>query len=355
MRREKGGGRAPKQGLRWTAFAFAAGIALALCANAADEAIRQRPSVPEASAADGRDVPILGRWRRALFRAWTAFNQDQIPAAAAGVTFFVLLALFPALSACASLFGLFGDPSAMRALLVSWQNLLPSGALQVMGDQLQRLQALPQGGLSVALATSLLISVWSANAGVKALMAALNTAYERREQRGFWQLNLVSLGFTVAAVAATVVLGALLASPLTSGASFAGPLMATALRFMGLLLCLVAGLAALYRFGPCRRPAPWRVVLPGAAVAILGWVCMSFAFTWYVGHFGSYNRTYGALGAIVGFMTWIWLSCTVVLFGAELNDALEDKPARSAAERSASAKETAATRERIAEAHTHHR
>ena len=313
---------------RPVAIAFATGLVLGLAAEIGDLVLQRRRAGPEPEPPAPRISPrhlSFAQWRSVLARTWTDFNRDQITSAAAAVTFYGLLALFPALSAFVSLYGLFGDVETARHEILSLGVLMPEGAVSVLGDQLQRLAALPHSGLGFAFVVSLLISLWSTNAGIKALIAALNTAYESPERRSFVTLNLVSLTFTLSLIV-LMVLGvwAMVAVPIwLADAHIAVAIAAELVRWPLLLGAIVTSLALLYRFGPCRHYPHWRWITPGALAAALGWVLMSLAFSWYVAHFGNYNRTYGTLGAVVGFMTWIWISITIVLFGAELNSELE--------------------------------
>jgi membrane protein len=272
-----------------------------------------------------RDPTRSRRLRSALIASARSFMGDQIPAVAAGVTFFCLLALFPALSAFVSLYGLVGDVDQARRQLAGLNGLMPGGAISVLADQLDRLGRADHGGLGLTFAVSLAISLWSSNAGVKALMAGLNDAYEATEHRNFITLNLRSLGFTIGLmVFAVVAVLAVVAAPGTLALVGLGGLAgAAALRWPLVLVVVVAMITLLYRYGPCRPRARWRWLTPGCLVAAVAWVAMSLGFSWYVANFGHYDRTYGSLGAIVGFLTWIWLSTMVVLYGAELNAELD--------------------------------
>jgi membrane protein len=253
------------------------------------------------------------------------FSKDRIAAAAAAVTFYVLLALFPAISAFASIYGLFADVGDVRRLLDQLDGLLPSGALSVLSDTLLRLTSASHGKLGLAFAVSLVVSIWSSNAGIKALFAGLNVAYEARERRNFIRLNLVSLAFTAGGILiSALVIGAVIAAPATFARhGYAALPQVALLRWPIFLIVATTVFSLIYRFGPCGPHPHWRWITPGGFVAALSWVAMSALFSWYVAHFGSYDRTYGSLGAIVGFLTWIWLSLMVVLFGAELNSELE--------------------------------
>jgi membrane protein len=254
-----------------------------------------------------------------------AFLDDRIPAVAAAVTFYFLLAIFPALSAFASLYGLIASVGDAERHVAAMAGVLPGGAISVIGDELTRLTKTDQGALGFAFAVSLAVSIWSANAGVKALIDGLNVAYRARERRNFVKLTLVSLAFTVGVIVAAV--GGMVVAAAAPAVLARVGLQQIAgfglLRWPALLVGAAVLFSVLYRFGPCRPRAHWRWITPGGLIAAGGWVATSALFTWYVGNFGHYDRTYGSLGAMVGFLTWVWLSTMVLLYGAELNAAGE--------------------------------
>ncbi len=281
---------------------------------------------PGVHASGPAQIPVAG-WRQILVRTWKAFLEDQILAVAGGVTFFSLLAMFPAIGAFVSLYGLVSNVDDARREIIGMAGVLPGGAVTVIGDQMTRLAATNHTHLGFAFATGLLVSVWSANAGVKALMSGLNVAYEEREKRSFITLNLASLAFTVGLTAFAVVgISGAVAAPRALAflglERFGGEGL---LRWPVLAVVVFSLLALLYRYGPSREHARWRWITPGSALAGMAWMLMSIGFSLYVANFGHYNQTYGALGALIGFMTWIWISVTVVLLGAELNSQLEQQ------------------------------
>jgi membrane protein len=185
------------------------------------------------------------------------------------------------------------------------------------------------GGLGLAFGVSLMLSLWSANAGVKALIDGLNIAYEERERRGFLRLTAISLTFTLGGLIFIIAVLALVVAVPVALALFryGGPDPMWMLRWPILLGMIVVVLEVLYRYGPSRRKARWRWVSWGSIAAAFLWVVTSMAFSWYVTNFAHYDRTYGSLGAVVGFMTWMWMSTIVVLFGAELNAEIEHQTA----------------------------
>ena len=274
-------------------------------------------------------IPLPG-WKDILVRTWKEFNDDRIMATAGGVTFFTLLALFPAMAAFVSLYGLFLDVATAREHLNFLSGFLPRDALNFVGDEMSRIAAGGGGKLSLAFAASLLLSLWSANGAVKALFDGLNVAYGERERRSFVKLNLLALGFTVGAIAfAILAVAAVVAAPVAMRFLHvdAGGWWLAALRWPVLLVLLALLLSAVYRFGPSRQKPRWRWITPGGVLAAVLWLAASLLFSWYVAEFANFNKTYGSLGAVVGFMTWLWYSTIIVLLGAELNAEIEHQTA----------------------------
>ncbi len=288
-------------------------------------------------AATPTQIPLRS-WKQILLRVYDKIGTDRVIALAAGVTFYSILALFPAIAALVSLYGLFADPATIASHLDSLKGVLPGGAVQVIGDELHRLTEQRNGSLGLTFVTGLAIALWSANAGMKALFDALNLVYEEPEKRGFIKLNVVSLTFTAAAIGFMLLaLGAMVVLPIVLdylGIASITDQLVRWLRWPGLLLVVMLGLALLYRFGPSRAHPCWRWITWGSAMAAILWLIASLLFTWYAANFGSYNKTYGSLGAVIGFMVWIWISSIVILLGAEIDAEIErrtacDTPAES--------------------------
>ena len=281
------------------------------------------------------DIPPRG-WKDILVRVFHEISDDRVVAIAAAVTFYGLLALFPAVAAFVSLYGLFADPATINEHLAVLGQVLPGGALEIISDQVKRVASAGETKLGFAFVAGLGIALWSANGGMKALFDALNVVYDEEEKRGFVRLNGTSLTFTLGAVLiALVALGAMVGLPaLLAHMSWgkAADWAISILRWPALLLAVMTGLALLYRFGPSREKARWRWITPGSVTAAVLWLIASMAFSWYAANFGSYNKTYGSLGAIIGFMTWMWISTIVILLGAELNAEAEHQTARDTTE-----------------------
>ena len=303
---------------------FCVGLLIGLGLSVGERRASRPP--PSGAGETPAKIPAKG-WLDVLEASGRSFMSDRIPAAAAAVTFYFLLALFPALSAFVSLYGLVADVSDVQRQIADMGHLMPGGAISVLGDELTRLTTTSHGALGFAFVVSLLVSIWSANSGVKALIEGLNVAYEAHERRGFIKLTLVSLAFTVGLIVAAIVGMAALASaaPVLARLGLGGLAGLSLLRWPVLLVGAGLFFAVLYRFAPCRPAAAWRWITPGGCVAAIGWIAVSALFSWYVTNFGHYNKTYGSLGAIVGFLTWVWLSTMVLLFGAELNNAAEKR------------------------------
>ena len=266
-------------------------------------------------------------WREIARVLYGNVSEHRVTAIAAGVTYFALLAMFPFIAAIVAIYGLFGDTASVGAHLDQLSSFLPGGALDVVGDQLKRAASGGKATLSFAFLVSVAISLWSANAGMKALFDALNIVYAAKETRGFLALNAVSLTFTLGAVVFMLLaIGVLVVAPAVMkyiGLETSTEWIVSVVRWPLLLGGIILGLSFIYRFGPNRENAQWHWITVGSAATSLTWIFFSMLFSYYAANFGSYNKTYGSLGAMVGFMTWMWLSAIVVLAGAEIDAVLE--------------------------------
>jgi membrane protein len=277
------------------------------------------------------EIPARG-WLDILKRTFVQFSKARILLVAAGVTFYLLLAMVPALAVFLSLYGLFFAAEDVGQHIQLLAGIMPEGTLELIRGEATRIVEQGGGALSATLIIGLLISLWSANAGMKAIIEGLNVAYGEREKRSFLYLNLQSLALTLGAMAALLVIIAGLAIvPLVLAAVAPGPAVAALVtigRWPLLLAMVITGMALLYRFGPSRDMPEWRWISWGSAVAAIVWLVGSMLFSWYVANFGEYNATYGSLGAVIALLTWLWLSTTVVLLGAQLNAEIEHQTGR---------------------------
>lgn len=277
-------------------------------------------------------------WKGILLGVFRSISDDRVLAVAAGVTFYALLAVFPAIAAVVSLYGLYADAATVSSNLEQLSSIVPEGAIEIVGDQAQRVSAAGGGTLGFSFFLGLAIAIWGANAGVKAMFDAINVAYGAKEERGFFRLNLVSLVFTLGAIGfALFALTAVVVLPVSFQYLGLDAALESALRYgrWPLIWLLVAlSLAFLYRFGPTDSLNPkWHWITWGSAFASLIWLAASVLFSWYAANFGSYNKTYGSLGAVIGFMTWMWISAAVIITGAEINAEIEKSAGEPHAQR----------------------
>ena len=281
-----------------------------------------------ASAADDRRARS---WLATLRRIAQSISRHRVVLVAAGVTFYTLLALFPAIAALVALYGLVADPATIADHVGTLSGLLPGGAVNVVHDEVNRIAGQSRGTLGLAFVVGLVVSLWSANGGVKALFDALNVVYAEGETRNFIRANATSLAFVVGGILFVLILiaGVIAIPPLLRHVGippFAKSIVSIA-RWPVLFGIVAIAIALIYRFGPDRSKAEWHWITWGSAVASLAWLAVSVLFSWYAENFGNYNKTYGSLGAVIGFMTWIWLSTIVVLIGAEIDAIFERETA----------------------------
>jgi membrane protein len=286
------------------------------------------------------EIPSRG-WLDVIWRAWGEVGDANLFLVAGGVTYAVLLALFPGLAALIALYGLVLDPSQIEQQVAARSGVLPEQTRHLLVDELHKLAAASNSMLGLSAIVGLLIAIWSASRGMSGTITALNIAYEEKEGRGFIKLNLVAVALTL-----IFMVGGLLVIALIAGAPAAVELVSAAaankwlvlvLEWPLMIIVVMAGLAVLYRYAPDRAKPQWRWVSPGAIVATTLWIVASIGFTIYVANFNSYDKTYGSLGGVVILLTWLYLSALMVLFGAAINaqsekqtrkDSTEGPPAR---------------------------
>jgi membrane protein len=275
-------------------------------------------------------IPFTG-WIDILWRVFKGFNGDRLPFVAGGVTFFTLLAVFPAIGVFLSLYGLFADTATAQKDLVLLEGVLPGGVLAFVGDQIQWVAGQKHETLGLAFSGSLLLSLWSANASIKTLIYGLNIAYHETEKRNFLRYSALTLTFTLGGLAFVLFSSALVvAAPIAAGWfgwAWNGVALGV-LRWPVLFFGYFAMTSVLYRFGPSRQRARWSWLSLGAVVAAALSLGVSWVFSTYLGGAAHYDRTYGPMGAIMGFMVWTWWSITVILIGAELNAEMERQTAQ---------------------------
>ena len=273
-------------------------------------------------------IPHKG-WVDILWRTGAAYFGDRVGFFAGGVTFFLLLSLFPTLAVFVTVYGLFADPNGAWERLQFLYSVLPQGVAEFLGAQMQRLAENSTGELTFTLIWTFALSLWVANNGIKTLFYGLNVAYHEVERRSLIAYNLLCLAFTLTGLAAV-----LMTSLLVVGAPVVLSVLGLRedwilldwLRWPVLFVGYAAALAVIYRYGPCRQKARWRWLTPGALFAAGTSVAVSFLFSWYLTTFVR-TDSYGPLAAFMGFLLWMWISVQIILMGAELNAEIERQTA----------------------------
>ena len=266
-------------------------------------------------------------WWQIIKRVARRFGEDNLSLVSAGVAFYALLGLFPALAALISVFGLVADPHQVQAQFANLKGILPNDAYSLMSQQLTGLAGGSGGQLGIGLVVAILLSVWGATRGTRSLIVALNIAYGEEDTRGLIQQNLMAFGMTLFLILVVVTaIIAVVGAPIVLG--FFGPdrlvpVLIHWLRWPLLAFVAMLALAVLYRYGPARRKAQWRWLPVGSVLALGLWLVASSLFSLYVSRFADYNATYGAVGGVIILLMWLYLSALAILLGAELNAELE--------------------------------
>ena len=276
-------------------------------------------------------IPRRG-WHDILWRVWLQLFEDRVMLVAAGSTFYLLLALFPALAAFVAIFSLISDPSRIADQIGQAQGLLPSGGIDIIQSQLKSLANQSRNVASFGFIFALLVAFWSANSGIKTIFEALNIAYGEREKRSFIRLNAQSFLFTLGAMLlAMMLIIAVGVVPAVLAFVHLGELSQVVIRWSRwpvIFVVVAVDLTIVYSYGPSRHRAKWRWISWGAVIATAVWIGMSFAFSYYLQNFANYNATYGSLGAAIGFLLWLWISIIILIIGAELDAEMEHQTAR---------------------------
>ncbi len=276
--------------------------------------------------------PAPSEWRQVLVRTWKEAGDDNVGLLAAGVAFYGFLAFVPLLASAVLTYGLVADPQTVAEHIRTLARTLPREAAAIIADQLQAITGSKSGAHGLGLLLAIAIALYGASKGSASVVTALNIAYEVKESRGFLKRTLVALLMTAGLVVA-VLFGASAISALAfieQLLPFSSPAVHTALQLLlwAVSATVVAlGLALIYRYAPDRPDAPWAWITPGSAAATLLWLAASLGFGLYVSNFGNYNATYGSLGGVVVFLTWLYLSAYIVLMGGEMNSELERQQA----------------------------
>ncbi|WP_246057882.1 YihY/virulence factor BrkB family protein [Arenibacterium halophilum] len=269
-----------------------------------------------------RAIPI-GGWKAIALRVWTEVGGDHISLIAAGVAFYGLLALFPAITALMALAGLVFDASQVTDQIGLVASIVPEAAAEIIIGQAAAITGSEDGGLGLTALIGFATAIWAASKGVGSLIEGINVAYDEAETRGFIRLTATRLGLTIFLVVGMVTgLGATIVLPsilqlLSFGVTT--ELLIGATRWVALFAMTAFGICVLYRVAPDRRAAQWSWLVPGAVLATILWVAASMGFAVYVQNFGSYQETFGAMAGVIILLMWLWISAYVILLGAELN------------------------------------
>lgn len=307
---------------------FGALIAAAATLYAAAQA--RASGHPRPAAALQRPAPSSPGWGRILANVWAEMDRDHVSIMAAGVAFYGLLAIFPGMSALISLYGLVSDPAVIEKQIGLLAGVLPHEALKLLSDQLHTLVSAPRAKLGIGLAVSLSLALWSAMGGTGTLMQALTIACEEEEERrGILGFYLQSLAITIAtglfgllSLFLIAVIPAVI-DWLPFPAAWRDSVSLVRWPLLAAVVLLALGL--LYRFAPSRSEPRWQWFSPGAVAAAALWLIGSAGFSFYVARFGSYDKTYGSIGAVVVLLMWFYVSAYIVLAGAELNSEVEKR------------------------------
>jgi membrane protein len=259
---------------------------------------------------------------RTLVAVWGTASEKHIGLIAAGVAFFGMFGIFPAIAAVIAVFGMVADPVVIAEQMTLMQGIIPEDAYRLLAIQVNRLVLAPSEALGWATVVSLALALWSARAGVGALIGGLNAIAGQRARNSFLQvlvalvLTVVLVALVIVAMMAVIVVPVVLAFiPVANSTAW----LLEGLRWLIAFGVLLLGLSLLYRFGPARIGGRGRWLTVGAVVVVVCWVAASVGLSFYLTNFGSYNEIYGSIGAVIGLMLWLYVSAYLVLLGAALN------------------------------------
>ena len=284
--------------------------------------------------AGARKPPVAAKHSGPLNKFWAVLKdvglrtgRDHLSVVSAGCAYYALFAIFPALTASISLYGLTANPENVERQFDVFSTVLPPQAYTILLDQIKRIAGTSGQALGWSFVAGLLVALWSANHATQAMFSALNIAYGQRERRGFVHVYLAAVGYTfIGIVGVAAMLFAIVSVPILfddTGHPQAFQTVVTYLRWPVFFLLTLFLLALIYRFGPSREDPEWRWITPGSVFATLVWLLASLGFSYYVSNFADYDRMYGSLGAVIILLFWLYMSFYIVLLGAEVNAAIE--------------------------------
>jgi membrane protein len=293
--------------------------------------IPDRGQLPGVTAEKPTAIPWSG-WKQILKRSWAENQADNMPIISGGVAFFGFLSIFPALIALISIYGLVASPATVSNQVDTLAKNLPQSAAQLIGDELKGITGNSGGALTLGLIVAILAALWSASSGVSNLITAVNLAYDEVETRNFVKLKLLSLGLTLGGILfVSLTFGLVAVVPAVISAlplGIVGTILAQVLNWVVLLGLFAGALSVIYRVAPDRDAPRFRWVSLGSVIVTVIWALVSLVFAFYVNNFGSYDKTYGAIAGVIVLMFWLYLTCYLVLLGAEINSETEHQTAR---------------------------
>ena len=275
-------------------------------------------------------IPVVGWWD-IVKRIFKQMNEDNLSLVAAGVAFYALLAIFPAIAAVVSIYAYFSSPTDISEHLSLFVTLLPDSSRELILSQVSSLAQSSNASLSISALGTLVLTIWSSSKGSQALITACNISYREYEKRSFFKALLVrflfSIGAIVVAIFSLIIIGILPIVLNLVGLKEGIDLLIKLISWPLLALIFNFTLVLLYRYAPHRKPAKWRWITIGSSIATVLWILASIGFSFYVSRFSSYNETYGSLGGVVIMLMWLYISAYIVILGASTNAATEQQTA----------------------------
>lgn len=272
------------------------------------------------------EIPSSG-WKNIGLQVKDEIGENNVSIVSAGVAFFAFLAVFPAIGALVSIYGLAMDPQSLQGQLERISQVMPQQAFEIIKEQLEQVVTTSGSALSWSLILGILLSLWSANKGTKSLFTGIDIAYDTKDTRGFFKQNALTLSFTLLAILMVIIsIAVIVVFPAIVGYLGLPSNIETLIgygRWVILAGLVIFFLSSVYKYAPAKKTPAFKWVLPGALLATLLWLIASWGFSYYVKNFGSYGEVYGSISAVVVLLLWLFLTSFIILIGAELNSEIE--------------------------------
>ena len=296
-------------------------------ARVADGILRRLLFQSKKESSDTEELSAIALTRHVMSSVYARFVDHSIMSVAASSAFFIILAIFPGLAGLVALYGLLGDPADISAFIASMPDIFPPAMVELVQNFLTQLISRSYTNLTTFI-LAFGIALWSANSAMKSLVESLNIVYERVEKRSIVQLNILATFMTLTFLGFMIIAVNVMILPVWDWLVHSSAEQLLRLRWVLMLFAVQVLISTLYYFAPCGRQRSWHLLTAGASIAALSWVAMSIGFSIYLTNFANYSVTYGSLGAAAIFMTWLWLTVTILLTGAEIDAAIVDIGAR---------------------------